>query len=86
MNAAMVNVLGICGDYIFMTRIFLLWLSVFLKNLLTCIMACGEDLDFDNQCIEDDVDNCSITAVNGDSEERVNIDPPCVYHPTLEDF
>jgi hypothetical protein len=23
---------------------------------------------------------------DSDSEERVNIDPPCVYHPTLGDF
>ena len=40
-----------------------------------------QDLDLElSDIIEDDIDTCSITAVNGDDE------PPCIYHPTLEEF
>lgn len=53
-------------------------------------MACNADLDLASELnsisIEDEVDTCSITAVNGDSDnEHMNIEPPCIYHPTLED-
>jgi hypothetical protein len=32
-----------------------------------------------------DVDTCSITAVDGDSDNEID-EPPCIYHPTLEGF
>ena len=38
-----------------------------------------------NDVIEEDgLDSCSITAVNGDSDNEV--EPPCIYHVTLEDY
>jgi hypothetical protein len=56
--------MGYCGEY---DRVGQCWTDM-------------RDLYSELNNIEDDMDTCSITAVNGDE-----VEPPCIYHPTLDE-
>ncbi|CAB3977070.1 Hypothetical predicted protein [Paramuricea clavata] len=44
--------------------------------------------ELNNIIVEDELDTCSITAVNSDSgnDLGIEVEPPCIYHPTFEEF